>query len=75
MSAKLQKNPSIELESLESRLGELIAVCERLKDENRSLQSQKESLLADKAALLEKNQVARSRVEAMISRLKVMENS
>jgi cell division protein ZapB len=75
MSAHNPKKPAEELESLEARLQELLALCERLKGENKSLRNQQESLATDRAALIEKNEIARTRVEAMISRLKAMENS
>jgi cell division protein ZapB len=46
-----------------------------LKTENKSLRNQQDTLVADRANLIEKNEKARTRVEAMISRLKAMENS
>jgi cell division protein ZapB len=75
MSKKADKNPSTELESLESQLQELLELCERLKSENYSLRDQQENLSGERAALIEKNEQARSRIEAMITRLKGMENS
>jgi cell division protein ZapB len=75
MSAHNPKKPTEELESLEARLQELLGLCERLKGENKSLRNQQESLTTDRATLIEKNEIARTRVEAMISRLKAMENS
>lgn len=61
------------LKELEVRLGELVSACERLTAENKSLRNQQESLVAERAALVEKTEEARSRVEAMILRLKAME--
>lgn len=58
---------------LEQRVEALLRLCDRLRDENRMLRDSQESLNAERAALLEKNETARSRVEAMISRLKAME--
>lgn len=58
---------------LEQRVATLMQLCERLQHENRMLLDSQESLNAERAALLEKNETARSRVEAMISRLKAME--
>jgi cell division protein ZapB len=75
MNKKAEKNPSTELESLESQLQELLELCERLKSENYSLRDQQDTLSGERAALIEKNELARSRIEAMISRLKGMENS
>lgn len=59
---------------LERRVDDLLALCERLREENRILRDSQESLNADRASLLEKNEQARSKIEAMISRLKAMEN-
>ena len=61
------------LDSLESRLEELLHVCDRLNAENRSLRERQDALVAERAALIEKNELARTRVEAMINRLKAME--
>jgi cell division protein ZapB len=63
-----------ELKTLEKRLLELILTIDRLKDENRSLKSRQESLSAERAALMQKNEQVRARVEAMIGRLKSMEH-
>ncbi len=62
-----------ELKRLEYRIDELIRTVERLKEENRSLRAQQRSLSTERAQLIEKNELARSRVEAMINRLKAME--
>ena len=75
MNKKVEQNPSAELASLEAQLEELLQLCARLKGENYSLREQQDILSGERAALIEKNEMARSRVEAMISRLKGMENS
>ncbi len=62
-----------ELLKLEVRLEELVSSIERLKEENRSLRDQQDSMVTERAGLIEKNEMARSRVEAMINRLKSME--
>ncbi len=62
-----------ELLKLEARLEELVSSIERLKEENRSLRNQQESMGTVRAGLIEKNEMARNRVEAMINRLKAME--
>lgn len=58
---------------LESRVEALLGLCQRLQEENRILRDSQENLNVERAALLEKNETARSRIEAMISRLKAME--
>lgn len=60
---------------LEQRVDELVGRCRRLTEENRMLRASQESLNNERAALLEKSEHARSRIEAMISRLKAMENN
>lgn len=63
-----------QISGLEQRAEALLRVCERLREENRILRESQESLNAERAALAEKNDSARSRIEAMIGRLKAMEN-
>lgn len=62
-----------ELRNLERRVDELIRSVERLRDENRSLRESQAALMTERARLIEKTEEARGRVEAMISRLKSME--
>ena len=64
-----------ELNRLEYRIGELISVCERLQEENRSLRQQQQQLISERANLIEKNEQVRVRVEAMINRLRQMERT
>lgn len=68
-----QKYPSLELKDLEDKLDQLIAQYQSVKNENNSLKSKQELLVMEKATLLEKTTLARTRVEAMITRLKEME--
>jgi cell division protein ZapB len=64
---------STDLQALEVQVDELIRTCDQLSDENRALRDQQSSLVAERAGLIEKSELARSRVEAMIARLKAME--
>ena len=64
----------LELVRLEKRVEELLALVERLREENRALRQRHESLVNERAALLHKNEQARTRVEAMIGRLKTLEH-
>jgi cell division protein ZapB len=63
------------LTKLEQRIDELIGACRRLSKENHTLKSGQENLAEEHARLVEKTQVARSRIEAMIGRLKALERS
>ncbi|MCB1596207.1 MAG: TIGR02449 family protein [Gammaproteobacteria bacterium] len=74
MSNTLEKTFSRELERLERRLDELVLITNQLKDENRSLRQRQDTLIAERATLLQKNEQVRSRVEAMVGRLKAMEH-
>lgn len=64
-----------ELREISQRVDQLIALAQRLADENRSLRLSQEQLVAERANLLAKNEQARSRVEAMIHRLKSLEQN
>lgn len=63
----------MELKQLERRVDELIQRLASLKGENRSLRESQSTLIAERARLIEKTELARSRVEAIISRLRAME--
>ncbi len=63
------------LTQLETHVDELLRLCLSLRDENRSLRSRQELLVVERAELIEKTELARNRVEAMINRLKAMESS
>lgn len=69
-----QTNYEHELKILEHQLDELVSLCKQLKQENQSLRDQQMGLVSERSKLMEKNEIARSRVEAMIMRLKSMEN-
>ena len=64
---------TLDTRTLEEKIDHLIRICNRLEEENRALQDQQTSLIAERAALVEKSEMARSRVEAMITRLRAME--
>ncbi len=64
-----------EFELLRRRVERLAELVVRLTDENRSLRHSQEQLTTERAALLSKNEQARSRVEAMIQRLKSLEQN
>jgi cell division protein ZapB len=64
-----------QLRDIGQQVDVLISTCQRLQDENRSLRLSQEQLMAERANLLAKNEQARSRVEAMINRLKSLEQN
>ncbi|MEE8528048.1 MAG: TIGR02449 family protein [Gammaproteobacteria bacterium] len=70
-----QKTFETELKRLESRLDELVDICGQLKEENQSLKQRQDNLIAERATMLQKSEQVRARVEAMIGRLKALEQS
>ena len=61
------------LQVLEQKIDELIALCQQLNRENQSLKADSAGWLRERQDLMEKNELARTRVEAMINRLRTME--
>lgn len=74
MSKEQSNNHEQDLKTLEYRVDELIQLCHQLKGENQALRDQQSNLASERAKLMEKNELARSRIEAMIMRLKNMES-
>ena len=64
-----------DLATLAARVEALGALVQRLSEENLRLRSAQEQMAGERAQLLSKNEQARTRVEAMIQRLKSMEAS
>lgn len=64
---------NFDLERLEQQVEELIQGCQRLREENHSLRLRQDTLVGERAELIEKTEQARARVEAMLDRLKAME--
>lgn len=64
----------LDIKQLEDRVDDLIIAVERLQQENKGLRENQSSLMTERNQLIEKTELARTRVEAMISRLKALEN-
>jgi cell division protein ZapB len=58
-----------------ARVDQLVELCRRLSEENRSLRQSQEQLANERAGLIARNEQARARVEAMIGRLKSLEQN
>jgi cell division protein ZapB len=67
-------NQSFDIKELEDKLDELIQQYNAVRQENTTLKVKQDALVKEKAKLVEKTNLARTRVEAMISRLKTMEH-
>ena len=61
------------LKDLEHKIDELVALCKQLNRENRALKSDNAGWRDERRDLMDKNELARSKVEAMIDRLRTME--
>ncbi len=65
----------IELKRLDESVDILLGTISELKEENVQLRSQQEFLQVERSRLMEKTETARTRVEAIINRLKAMESN
>lgn len=65
--------PSPDFAVLERKMEELIKLCQLLARENHALKTRQNSWSSERAQLIEKNELAKTKVEAMISRLKALE--
>ncbi len=68
---KVMENKQLKL--LEAKIDELIKLCTDLHQENKSLKARNELWRTERAQLMKKNEVARSKVESMIARLRALE--
>lgn len=64
-----------ELAALSRTLDAALERMRRLAEENASLRRGRDQLVGERAALVTRNEQARARVEAMIERLKSLENA
>ncbi|MCF5711525.1 MULTISPECIES: TIGR02449 family protein [Pseudomonas syringae group] len=62
-----------DLQALMKRVELLLKYVEQLKGQNALLLAQEKSWREERAQLIEKNEIARQKVESMISRLKALE--
>lgn len=74
MAVVPQHMDELDLKKLESRVDDLINTVERLQHENKTLREGQTALQAERNKLLEKTEMARTRVESMIERLRALEN-
>ncbi len=67
------RHPGNEFRALEHQIDQLIYRSHQLEQENKSLRQQEVGWKKERAKLIDKNELARTRVEAMIHRLKALE--
>ncbi|MEX0943008.1 MAG: TIGR02449 family protein [Pseudomonadales bacterium] len=63
----------MEIKDLEVKIDELIQLCDELEKKHAVAEADRENLVSERTRLLEKNEHARNKVEAMIMRLKALE--
>ncbi len=62
------------MQQLEQQIDELLRAGRRLREENILLKAQQSAWLTERAQLIEKTDVARTRIEKMVSRLKQLDD-
>lgn len=62
-----------DITKLEKRIDDLIELCDQFKDENILLKGRQGILVEERARLIEKTELARTHIDAMLVRLKAME--
>ncbi|WP_165856171.1 TIGR02449 family protein [Marinobacter sp. JSM 1782161] len=62
-----------ELQALADKVDRLIARCEKLEQENASMRQMQDDWNRERAQLMQKNDLARNKIEAMIGRLRALE--
>jgi cell division protein ZapB len=60
---------SVDLAPLENKVEQVVAFCQKLREENHALRSRVAELEADKKRLAEKIDTARGRLEALMDKL------
>ena len=63
----------MEIKDLEIKIDELIQLCDELERKQAVMEADRETWLTERTRLLEKNEMAKSKVETMIMRLKALE--
>ena len=63
----------MDINDLEAKVDQLISLVDALEEKHAHMLADKEIWVAERATLIEKNELARSKVEGMILRLKSLE--
>ena len=75
MPIRSNKESDLEIKDLEIKIDELIQLCDQLERKQAVMEADRETWLSERTSLLEKNEMAKSKVEAMIRRLKTLEQN
>lgn len=63
------------IQQLEGQVDELLSASRRIREENSLLKTQQSAWLAERAQLVEKTELARTRIDGMVNRLKELDES
>jgi len=63
-----------DLQQLEQQVDDLLRVSRRMREENMLLKSQQSAWISERTKLVEKTELARSRIDKMVSRLKELDD-
>ena len=72
-SGKNRQMSDTSFNTLEDKVDELIQLCNNMKKENQMLRDDKHNWENERKVLVEKNQLARTRLEKVLQRLKTLE--
>ena len=76
MVSKITEKEVLEvIEILETRVDDLIQKCDKLNIENQSLKENNQELSETQQSILKKNNLAKSKAETILERLRSIENS
>ena len=63
----------MDINTLEKQIEELIALCDKLTSKHRAMEIDREKWMQERTRLLERNELTKGKIEAMIMRLKSLE--
>jgi len=64
-----------QIKTFSSKVEELLAYCQKLEADNVALKTVQNDWLSERSKLLQKNDLAKNKIESMIGRLKAMEQN
>ena len=65
----------MDFSALETKVDELVALCDALVQENQKLREEQQAWHAERTRLTERNDLAKSKIDAMIDRLKNLDEA
>jgi cell division protein ZapB len=74
-SGKIRPMSDTSFNTLEDKVDELIQLCNKMNKENQLLRDDKHNWENERHSLVEKNQLARTRLEKVLQRLKTLEQA